>query len=215
MIIVNTKNYKTGAELLKLAKLIEKYDTHMVLAVPTADISTVAQKTSLNVYAQHIDTIDSEKTTGFVSIASIKAHGATGTILNHAEHKLELSQLKKTIESCRKAKIVTIVCASSFEEVKRLAPLKPSAIALEDPKLIGTGKSIVNAKPKELAMFATYLRDKSIIPICGAGISSVKDIEAAYELGCKGVLIASAITDSKSNLKLIKNIAQLERKLLD
>ena len=37
------------------------------------------------------------------------------------------------------------------------------------------------------------LLDTGIIPLCGAGVHSAKDVVAARKLGCKGVLIASAI----------------------
>ena len=67
MIIINTKNYKTGDELLKLARLVETYDVHTIMAVPASDIHRIAAKTTLNVYAQHVD-VTSEKSTGWLSV---------------------------------------------------------------------------------------------------------------------------------------------------
>ena len=59
MIIVNFKNYKTGKAVLALAKKIPK---GTIVAVPTANISSVSAKTKLKVYAQHIDSKKKEKT---------------------------------------------------------------------------------------------------------------------------------------------------------
>lgn len=194
MIVINTKNYKTGDALLALAKLIESIDIHTIVAVPASDVYRIAARTSLNVYAQHVDYIGNEKTTGFIGAASIRALGGTGTILNHAEHPLGFDILKKTIEQCKKAKIVTLVCASSLEQAKKIATLRPEMIAFEDPTLIGTGKSIT-AHSNRIEAFVKMLKGKSIVPLCGSGISRIEDVLQAYKLGCKGVLIASALAN--------------------
>lgn len=196
MIIVNTKNYKTSSELLKLAKLIESHDLHIILAIPATDLYPISAKTTLNVYAQHVDYLKDEKTTGHTSAQSVRASGASGTLLNHSEHKLTLDVLKKTIEQCNKAHIVTLVCASTLAEAKSILQFKPSLIAFEDPSLISTGKSITSSKKHDIIKFVSLLKGKSTIPLCGAGISSIDDVKQAYALGCKGVLIASAITNA-------------------
>ena len=196
MIIVNTKNYKTSNELLKLAKLIETHDLHILIAVPATDIYPISAKTTLNVYAQHTDYVKDEKTTGHTSAQSARASGASGTLLNHSEHKLTLDVLKKTIEQCNKAHLVTVVCASTLAEAKSILQFKPSLIAFEDPALISTGKSITSSKKHDIIKFVSLLKNKPTIPICGAGISSIEDVKQAYALGCKGCLISSAIANA-------------------
>jgi triosephosphate isomerase len=215
MIVINTKNYKTGAALLKLAKEIEKIDTHMILAVPATELTYLSKKTVLPIYAQHLDAAYSEKSTGFITPEDIKSSGAHGTLLNHSEHPLPFETLKKTIALCKKDKLTAIVCTSSLTELKKIAALEPPIIAFEEPALIGTGKSITSVKPKELAECAAYLKKRSSILLCGAGISSLEDVQVAYSLGCKGVLIASAIADAKNPIPILKQLANWETKLLD
>lgn len=214
MIIVNTKNFKTGAPLLKLAKLIEKHDLHTILAVPATDIHNLTIHTSLTIFGQHMYYTSAPTSTGHIIVESIKAAGAQGVLLNHSEHPLESDILKKTVEQCKKAKITSIVCADSLESVKKIAQLRPSAIAFEDPTLINTGKSITQYKSKELAQCIHYLKGKPIVPLCGAGISSIKDVQVAYALGCKGVLIASAIANTKNPEAFIKDLAHWEKEML-
>jgi len=195
MIIVNFKNYKTGKAVLALAKKIPK---GIIVAVPTADISSVSTKTKLKVFAQHIDSKKKGKTTGFDISEDVKKAGASGSLLNHSEHKISFKKLKETMKQAKKSKLKIIACASSLSEANKIKKLKPYAIAYEDPKLISTGKSITKYKSDSVKKFAKSLNKTKIIPICGAGISSKEDIKEAKKLGCKGVLVSSAVANSKN-----------------
>lgn len=213
MIIINTKNYKTGDDLLKFAKLVQSYDVHTILAVPASDIYKIASKTAINVYAQHVDRALHETSTGWLSAKSVKVAGASGTLLNHSEHAMPLPMLKETIEQCKKIGLITVVCTKNLQEAQHIAQFKPHALALEDAKLIGTGKSITTYKKHDLEKFVAHLKGKSIVPICGAGISSVKDVQAAYNLGCRGVLIASALARQKNPEFLLEQLAAWQKRL--
>jgi len=208
MIIINTKNYKRGDELLKLCKLIESYDVHTIVAVPAPELYRIAAKTALNVYAQHCDSVQNEKSTGQISAFSIRAAGGSGTLINHSEKKLTLAQIKEIIAQCKQAHIVSVVCAQSIAEVEQIAQFKPQAIAFEDPQLVSTGKPITAYRQHDLQTFVKKLKGKPILPLCGAGITSAKDVETAYKLGCKGVLIASAVANSKYPQDLLESLAK-------
>jgi len=207
MIIINFKNYKTGDEVLKLAKKIEKYLPKAIVAVPSLNIKEISEKTKLKVYAQHISYDRSKKSTGYLIPKAIKSYGATGTLLNHSEHKIKLDEIKKTMKECKKQKLKVVLCAGSLIEAKKVKKLKPIAIAFEDPKLIGTGKSITKYNSKGIIDFVKILKGTKIIPLCGAGINSKEDIIEAKKLGCKGVLIASAIANSKNPEKFLKEVS--------
>ncbi len=214
MIIINTKNYKTGDALMKLARLIESYNLHYSIAVPATDIYRLAGKTALNVYAQHVDYLENEKSTGALSATSVRAIGGTGTLLNHAERPLPLPLLQKTIAQCKKAGILTIVCAKNASEAQKIASFRPSAIAYENPALIGTKNSVTNQNPHELMKFVQHLKGKPILPLCGSGINTLDDVKKAYELGCKGILLASAVAGSKNPERFLEQLTRWEKKLL-
>jgi triosephosphate isomerase len=203
MIVVNFKNYKKGDNVLRLAKRIQKY-SDLVVAIPTLNIKEVSEKTKLTVYAQHADYSEGKANTGFQTLESLKAAGAKGTLLNHAEHKLKLDVLKKTIKQAKKLNLKVIVCVSNIKEIKELKSLKPYALAFEDPKLISTGKSIIKYDPKSIRDFVKVMKGTKIIPLCGAGISSREDIIESKKMGCKGVLVASAIANSKNPEKVLR-----------
>lgn len=209
MIIINTKNYKTGNELVKLAKLVEDSKVKAIMAVPATDIIAIVQNTKLSVYAQHVDAT-SETSTGWLSASNVKKHGAKGTLLNHSEHSMPFDMLKATVQQCKKLGLETVVCAESLAMAQKILKLKPNAIAFEDPALIGTGKSITSYRTHDLQKFVKMLKGRNVLPICGAGISSIDDVKAAYWFGCKGVLIASAIAKSKNPSNLINSLKEIQ-----
>lgn len=193
MIVINFKNYKTGKDVLAFAKKIS--DPCVIAAVPTLNLKEVAKETRLIVYAQHTDLVNTKRDTGYLTPYSLKDAGVTGTLLNHSEHKLSFKNLQKTVSECHKQKLKVIICASSVTEAKKIKKLNPFAIAYEEPKLIATKKSITNY-PLKILKFVKILEKTKTFPLCGAGINKKQDVEAAIELGCKGVLISSAILKS-------------------
>ena len=205
MIVINFKNYKAGKNVLNLAKKI--HNKNVIVAVPAVNIKEVSEKTKLKVYAQHADYKTSERSTGFITPRSIKEAGARGTLLNHSEHKIKLREIKETIEECKKINLKIIACASNLREANQIKKFKPFAIAFEDPKLISTGKSITKYKADKLKKFVSLLQNTKIIPLCGAGINSKEDILEAKKLGCKGVLISSAVANSKNPEKFLNEVS--------
>ena len=204
MIVVNFKNYKKGKEVLQFAKKIN--NDCVIACVPSTNISEVSKKTDLIVYAQHIDSKNSSRDTGFLTVEQTKAAAAKGTLLNHSEHKIPLKQLKETMKECQKQKLKVICCASNLKEAQQIKKLKPFAIAYEDPKLIGTKKSITDHNPIQILKFVKLLKGTKIFPLCGAGINKKQDVDNAINLGCKGVLIASAMMKNSNPRKFLKQI---------
>lgn len=211
MIIINTKNYKTSDELIRLARLVESYKVKAAIAVPSIDLDSLKEKTKLQVYAQHVEPIESKKSTGFLSAESLYLHGITGSLLNHSEHPMALEDIRLAVKQLRNYKLISIVCANSISQVKQIMSFRPSAIAFEDPKLISTGKSITKYNLRDLHSFINLLKGKKIIPICGAGISSIEDIKSASAMGCPSVLIASAIASAKDPSSLLKDISNWQK----
>ncbi len=196
MIVINFKNYKNGSEALRLVGKIEKHLPDAVVALNAFDLSHVAfYHSRMQIFAQHVDFVEGNRATGYLSARSLKSHGGKGSLLNHSEHRLEFSVIRKTVEQMKKEKLKVILCAKDLKEGRKFIFLKPDAIAFEDTKLIGSGKSITKYKSGDVAKFAEMLRGTKIAALCGAGVSTAEYVLAARKLGCKGVLIASAIAD--------------------
>lgn len=202
MIILNFKNYIDTNKVLKFVKQIENQNP--IIVAPTLNLKELKQNTKLKIYSQHIDKNQSLKSTGFLLPIQLKQLKLTGTLLNHSEHKISLKELKLTMKECKKLNLKTIVCISNLNELKEIKKLNPTMIAFEEEKLIATKKSITKYNSENVKIFAKQLNKTKIIPLCGAGINKKEDYKEALELGCKGVLISSAIMKSKNPKNKLK-----------
>lgn len=209
MIVINFKNYKLESKALKLAKKIEKYLPKAIVCPAAVDIENISKNTKLKVLAQNADIEEGNRATGYNTLMALKEAGAEGTLINHSEHSISIVSIRKLLVLSRKVNMKIIACSSNLKEVKKIISLKPWAIAFEEPKLIATKKSITQYAPETIKKFMKIISRTKIIPLCGAGINSAEDIKQAYALGCKGVLIASAIANIKNPVPLLKQISKI------
>ena len=153
IIIVNFKAYRNGSgkKALRLAKIMErvskKYGVSFGIVPQFCDIRMIASEVDLPVFSQHIDPIEHGAFTGHVTASTIKEAGAIGTLINHSERKMKLRDVSTCINIARELNLVSIVCASSLTEAKRIARFNPNFVAYEPPELIGSGKAVSKVKP--------------------------------------------------------------------
>ncbi len=214
VLVLNLKAYKEtigdGAEsIAKIAKEVSRQTGVRIIIAPQAtDIAKISG--TIETIAQHIDPIDPGKGTGALIADSVLKAGGIGSILNHAEKKMDVQQIGVAIAKLRELGMKSFVCASDLEEAKRLAFLGPDFLAIEPPELIGSGVSVSTAKPEIVsgAVAAITMINKRITVLCGAGISSGADAKKAKELGAKGVLLASAVTKAADKKAALLDIAK-------
>lgn len=207
MIVINFKAYITGNEALKLAKLCEKTakkkKIRISIAVQTADIGTISKKVSIPILAQHTDGIKNGAFTGSTLPDSLSENGAAGSLLNHSERPISLKEIEESIKRLRSLGLISIVCAKTTQEAKKISTFEPDIIAIEPPELIGGKISVTEAKP-EIVTRTTHSIQVPIL--CGAGIHTRKDILAAKDLGAIGVLISSSVVLARNWKKAIENL---------
>ncbi|DAC70706.1 MAG TPA: triose-phosphate isomerase, partial [Candidatus Poseidoniales archaeon] len=121
--------------------------------------------------------------------------GAQGTIINHAEHKVDIEHVQQLMQQLPD-EFPMCACAADVDEAHQLAELGPTFIAVEPPELIGGDVSVTTADPA--IVFDTVNAVRAINPhvrvLCGAGVKDGKDVKTAVELGAHGVLLASGVT---------------------
>ena len=76
-----------------------------------------------------------------------KSFGASGSLLNHSEHRLGRQTIRKLIERLRSLQMTSVVCAKTPDEVASIAKFRPDFIAIEPPELIGSGKAVSKHNP--------------------------------------------------------------------
>ncbi|MDH5482714.1 MAG: triose-phosphate isomerase [Candidatus Bathyarchaeota archaeon] len=216
IIIVNFKTYSeaTGQRAVALARKAEKVTNEEGVSIGVApqfaDITTVAKAVDISVFAQHIDPIAPGSYTGHVLAESVKEAGAIGTLINHSERQLKLSDVNEVIRMTRKNGLLSVVCANNPVISAAVATLKPDIIAIEPPELIGTGIPVSKAKPEVVTGTIRLVREVNpkVTILCGAGISSGEDVAAALKLGTKGVLVASGIVKAKDQYSILREFAE-------
>ncbi len=209
LIITNFKTYETalGENALKLAKMHEEIKEEGVtfcVAPSIIDIEKVCDKCpNLTVFAQHVDAAGFGSFTGKVPPELIKKIGATGTILNHSEYRL--NELEAAVKKSKEFGLKVIICAETVDEGVELAKLNPDFIAIEPPELIGGNVSVSTANP-EIIRDAVKRIGKGKV-IIGAGIKNAEDVRIAKKLGASGVLLASGITKASDPKKVLRDLA--------
>jgi len=163
------------------------------------ELSKVASAVTVPVFSQHVDNRSPGSITGYVSPQSLKAAGAKGTLINHAEHRMPPQDIAAVIEACRKLGLVSVVCTDTAETSAAMAALSPDFIAVEPPELIGGNISVTTADPTIVSRTVEMVRavDPNVKVLCGAGVKSGKDVRAALDLGASGVLMASGVVKAK------------------
>ncbi|MEM2995205.1 MAG: triose-phosphate isomerase [Candidatus Bathyarchaeia archaeon] len=216
IIIVNFKTYleATGKKAVELARKAEKVSKETGVCVGVApqfaDIAVIAQTVEIPVFAQHIDPIKPGNYTGHVLAESVKEAGAVGTLINHSERQLKLSDIDEIIKITREKGLCSVVCANNPSISMAAATLKPDMIAVEPPELIGTGIPVSKAKPEVVTDTVKLVRqvNKEVTILCGAGISRGEDVAVALKLGTQGVLVASGIVKAKDPYAVLREFAE-------
>ncbi len=203
LIVVNFKTYSSahGANAELLAKFMAEADAacdsaDFVAVVSAFDLASVKSAApNLQVWTQHLDPVGFGSNTGWLHPETAIERGATGTIINHAEHKVSIDHVKNLLAQLPDG-FPVCACAADLDEAKALAALGPTMIAVEPPELIGGDISVTSADPEIVSGTANLV--KSVNPdvrvLCGAGVKNGEDVAMAIQLGTEGVLLASGVT---------------------
>ncbi len=198
---IGPKAFFYGERMLKLAKAADKasveYDVRIILTPQPTDIYLLAQETEhVHIFAQHMDPITIGRGNGFILPEAVKAAGATGVILNHAEKPMTMSDLYKAIRRADEVGLITLVCADSIKEAEAIAHFAPNIIVAEPTELIGTGQT-----SDEEYVVATTSAIKKINPeiqvLQAAGISNGQDVYKVIKAGADATGTTSGIMLAK------------------
>ena len=211
IIIVNYKTYSeaTGKKAVTLSRIAEEVSeetgVNISVAPQLVDLAAVSSVVSIPVFAQHIDPIFPGSSTGHILLESVKEAGAVGTLINHSERRLKLSDIEAIIARTRELGMLSVVCTNNAAVSEAAAALKPDIVSLEPPELIGTGIPVSKSKPEVVTQTVKLVKhvNPCVVTLCGAGITKGEDVAAALKLGTKGVLVASGIVKAKNPRKVL------------
>ena len=212
VLLINLKTYGegTGAKALNLVKAASSLDAEkveIIFAAQATDIRMLSKETRIPIFAQHVDPVKFGSSTGWILPEAVKAAGATGTLLNHSERRIDFETAKRSLVRCRELGLRVVMCAESPEKAQELAGLRPDYIAIEPPELIGGDVSVSKARPEVITESVQKVQAVAHIPVlCGAGVKDGEDVRKAIALGAKGILVASGVVKAANPLEAIKDL---------
>ena len=216
---IGPKAYLYGESMLKLAKVIDKvamkYDLDVIVTPQYTDISLLANNTErILVFAQHMDYLPVGRGLGSVLPEAVKAAGAVGVMLNHAEKPLTMEEIEKTIKRADEVGLATIVCADTVEELMAIAKLGPNLLVAEPTELIGTGQtSDANYVIQTIEQVRAINPD--IMVLQGAGISNGQDVYNTIKLGAQATGSTSGIIKAQDPNAMVEEMLYSLRKAWD
>lgn len=207
---IGPKAYLYGEEMLALAKVIDrvakKYDVDVIVTPQAVDIRLLAENTErIFVFAQHMDYLRPGRGLGSILPEAVKAAGAKGVMLNHAECKLTLDVIEKTIQRADEIGLATIVCADTVEEIETIARMAPNMIVAEPTELIGTGQTSSMDYVKETIETVRKINDE-IMVLQGAGIKNGKDVYDVISCGALATGSTSGIIKAKDPYAMVEEM---------
>ena len=205
VIVLNMKSYaeSAGRRGFELAKICEdvasKQGVNIAICPQQVELARIVSLINIPCFAQHVDAVEPGSHTGFVTLESVKEAGATGTLVNHSEHRLRIADIDFIVRRAPSLDLLTIVCTNNIAVSRAVAELKPYAIAIEPPELIGSGKAVSKVEPEIVANTVEEVKKvhKDCVVLCGAGVTNGEDVRKAIELGADGVLLASGVVKAK------------------
>ena len=215
LLMVNYKAYPhaftlNGEKVAEAARRLrgELSKTRIILAVPAPLVYKIHSIYD-DIYLQHVDPVEPGSRTGYIPARALEWLPVTGTLVNHSEHKLPYRSVAMIIEQARDAGKEVVACADTPGEAAGLAYLRPKAVAVEPPELIGTGIPVSRARPEVItgSLEAVEKTGTGVPVLAGAGITSAEDVRVAVRLGARGVLVASAIIKSKNPGEKLRELA--------
>jgi len=213
------KAYLWGDELLRLAKVIDEaaieYDVDVIITPQYTDIPLLAKHMKrVHVYAQHVDALVPGRGLGSVLPEAVKYAGAVGTMLNHAECKIDLETIEATIKRCDEVGLATIVCADTLEELEAIAKMGPNLIVAEPTALIGTGT------PSSMDYVVSTIEavkaiNPEIMVLQGAGISKPEDVYNVIMAGASATGSTSGIIKAEDPCAMARGMLKALRDAWD
>lgn len=210
---VGPKAYLYGEGVLRLAqyadKLSQRYRVQIIFTPQYVDIPILARQTEhILVFAQHMDSLRPGRGVGSILPEAVKAAGASGVMLNHAERGLSMAEIERAIQRADEVGLASMVCAGTLDEAAAIAYMAPNIILAESPDLIGVRKR----RPEDQLVIPRFNEtvwniNPEIRLLHGAGIGCGQDV---YDI----VMAGAQAAGSSSGIMLADDPSQMLEEMI-
>ena len=218
---IGLKAYLYGRDALRLARhadeVSQRYGVQVIVTPQYVDIPLLARELKhVAVFAQHMDSLEPGRGVGSVLPEALKAAGAAGVLLNHAEKRLSGEQLERALRRADGIGLATMVCADTLADAVAAARLEPNIIIAESPALIGGGKR-GTADRRAVAEIneAVWKINPSIRVLHGAGIHCGRDVYEIIAAGSQAAGSTTGIILAKDPFAMLEEMVHSVREAWD
>jgi triosephosphate isomerase len=145
---------------------------------------------------------------------SVKAAGADGVMLTHAERAITFNVLEKSIKRAKELGLLVLAIADSIEEAGAIATLGPTVLTAEQSELIGTG-IIANESYITDTTGAIKSINADILVLQAAGIKDESDVYKMIYDGAEGTGTSSAVGKAADPGEIAAKMIRAVRKAWD
>ena len=217
---VGAKNYLRGDAVVELAVAADQaakdFDIDVLMITPYFDIREVRRQTSrLIILAPHMDATLPGSALADVIPEAVKAAGADGVVLNHAERPLSLGVLAETIARADDVGLLSFVCSDSIAEARAVAELGPDIMNPEPTELLGKAAVDNNWDFMTASIDAVKGVDDRILVEQAAGIRTAEQVYKYILAGAEGVGVASGIIKASNPAETMRAMIAAVRRAAD
>ncbi|MEJ2011345.1 MAG: triose-phosphate isomerase [Anaerolineales bacterium] len=214
------KAYLYGRDLLELAlcadRISAQYSVPIIMTPQYVDIPLLARETKhLFIFAQHMDPLRIGRGIGSVLPEAVKAAGATGTLLNHAEKPLPMDVLEETVRRADEVGLATMVCAGDIREIEAISRMRPNIIIAESPQDIGTGHRSTDLASIQRIDELVRAIDPRILVLHAAGISCGEDVYRVIAAGAQATGSTSGVMLAENPCSMLEEMIAAVRQAWD
>lgn len=217
---IGPKCYLYGETAQKLAlradALAEELDIGIIFTPQALDIASIASQTRhIKIFAQHMDSLHPGRGMGCILPEALKAAGAHGTFLNHAEKKLSLPEIVAAIGRARDVGLRSLVCVDNVAQALCVAEFRPDILLLESEQQIGRADVSADATSICLAREQLSHIEPATSIMFSSGIHTEADVAAVIRAGADGTGCTSAIMCAEDPIAKMEAMLRTLRKTWD
>jgi triosephosphate isomerase len=214
------KAYLYGRDVLELAlcadRISAQYGVPIIMTPQCVDIPLLARETKhLFIFAQHMDPLRIGRGIGSVLPEAVKAAGASGTLLNHAEKPLPGDVLARTIQRADEVGLATMVCAGDIREIEAVSRMGPNIIIAEAAQDIGTGHRSADPSTIQHINEIVHAIDPRILLLHAAGISCGEDVYRVIAAGAQATGSTSGVILAEDPCSMLEEMIAAVRQAWD
>jgi triosephosphate isomerase len=203
-------------QLLAAAQLhSRRLGVSVIATLPVTEIEPAALLfPDLHLFAQHMDPDRPGNSVGRVIAEALADAGASGVMLNHADHLMRLDDIAVAVGRARSNGLMSLVCAADEPAAAAVAALSPDILLYEPRALIGHAGGAQRPWIPRINALVRAIEPRTLIMHAG-GVATPEDARDLVRAGAAGTGATSAIINARDRGKIVEGFLSAVRQAHD